>query len=212
MNQSNVVSGIALTASLLALVAVGVLRSSDRSEPPAVGSSLRVIGDCRISEEDAAAIIESALMRMGGQEPEEGASMQKAAEEIMQELLERRVWTRREFDSYIAHRQLASASLKTNPFTVRISEERQVQQELARMEALARSEAAERASRIREAARQLSLGPISLSGGRPLAVINGRVYGEGDTVCGFEVKAIEAGRVRLVCENMEVTLALFLDE
>jgi hypothetical protein len=113
----------------------------------------------------------------------------------------------KEFDGYVAHRQVPLASLTPHAF--------QVVQPKAEEPVLGAAaprtvvdDAAVRRQRIRDAASRLVLGCVMLAGDRRSAMINGRLCGVGDAVEGFEVKMIDRDHVRLACEGETADLKM----
>lgn len=55
---------------------------------------------------------------------------------------------------------------------------------------------------------EVTLNGVSVVGGRGVAIVNGRVVGEGDRVGGFVVEGVEPGRVKLRYRDISIYLAL----
>jgi len=115
----------------------------------------------------------------------------------------------KEFDGYVARRQVPLASLAPRAFqVVQPPAEKEKPALGAAAPRTVVDQAALRRQRIREAASRLVLGCVVLAGERRSAMINGKLYAVGDAVEGFEVKAIERDRVRLDCEGETADLGL----
>jgi hypothetical protein len=114
----------------------------------------------------------------------------------------------KEFDGYVAHRQVPLASLTPNAFQVVQPKAEEPVLAAAAPKKTVVDEAAVRRQRVQDAAARLVLGCVVLAGERRSAMINGKLCGVGDAVDGFEVKMIERDLVRLACEGETADLKL----